>query len=176
MSETLCAATHGACLGRPWRMALANAPEDCAKTIALGARCRTRGRLHRRLPPEPRTGGSTTSAMPRNASPPPSKRPAPCPFPFTLTARAENHFTGDGDLADSIRRSAGVSGGWGRCALCPWAAQQGRYCQRPRLRRSPDQCTCWGRKKAWYPSRNWPKWGSGGSVSAARSPMSRWMP
>ena len=25
-------------------------------------------------------------------------------FPFTLTARAENHFTGDGDLADSIKR------------------------------------------------------------------------
>ena len=77
-------------------------PEDCAKTIKLGADAGlvggsiedftgTDGELYEIEHAKDRVAAAVDAAR-------------GLPFPFTLTARAENHFTGDGDLADSIRR------------------------------------------------------------------------
>lgn len=81
---------------------LGDSPETCAETIRLGAEAGlvggsiedytgTPGQLYEIEHAKDRVAGAVEAA--RNL-----------PFPFVLTARAENHFTGDGDLADSIKR------------------------------------------------------------------------
>ncbi|MEL7541669.1 MAG: isocitrate lyase/phosphoenolpyruvate mutase family protein [Pseudomonadota bacterium] len=78
------------------------APEDCAETIRLGAEAGlvggsiedytgTPGELYQIEHAKDRVAAAVEAA--RNL-----------PSPFVLTARAENHFTGDGDLTDSIKR------------------------------------------------------------------------
>ncbi|MEM7328416.1 MAG: isocitrate lyase/phosphoenolpyruvate mutase family protein [Pseudomonadota bacterium] len=79
-----------------------HAPEDCAETIKLGAAAGlvggsiedftgTPGELYEIAHAQDRIAAAVEAAQ-------------NLPHPFILTARAENHFTGDGDLADSIKR------------------------------------------------------------------------
>ncbi|MEM9572251.1 MAG: isocitrate lyase/phosphoenolpyruvate mutase family protein [Pseudomonadota bacterium] len=77
-------------------------PEDCAKTIQLGAQAGLVGGSIEDYTGVPGQLYDSELAKDRVAAAVEAARNLP--FPFTLTARAENHFTGDGDLADSIKR------------------------------------------------------------------------
>ncbi len=77
-------------------------PEACAKTIALGAEAGLVGGSIEDYTGAPGQLYDIELAKDRVAAAVEAARSLP--FSFTLTARAENHFTGDGDLADSIKR------------------------------------------------------------------------
>jgi len=77
-------------------------PEDCAKTILLGAEAGLVGGSIEDYAGTPGQLYDIELAKDRIAAAVEAARSLS--FPFTLTARAENHFTGDGDLADSIKR------------------------------------------------------------------------
>lgn len=77
-------------------------PEDCAETIRLGAAAGLVGGSIEDYSGTPGQLYDIELAKDRVAAAVEAARNLP--FPFVLTARAENHFTGDGDLADSIKR------------------------------------------------------------------------
>ena len=79
-----------------------DAPEDCAETIRLGAAAGLVGGSIEDFTGEDGQLYDISHAKERVAAAVEAARALP--FPFVLTARAENHFTGDGDLADSIKR------------------------------------------------------------------------
>jgi len=99
--RALCAATHLP-VSADLENGFGDAPEDCAKTIALGAEAGLVGGSIEDFTGTENTLYEIGHAQERVAAAVEAARDLP--FPFTLTARAENHFTGDGDLADSIRR------------------------------------------------------------------------
>ena len=77
-------------------------PEDCAKTIRLGAMAGLVGGSIEDYSGDPGQQYSIEAAKDRMAAAVEAARALP--FPFTLTARAENYFTGTPDLADTIAR------------------------------------------------------------------------
>jgi len=77
-------------------------PEDCAEAIRLGADAGLVGGSIEDFTGENGKLYEIEHAKERVAAAVEAARALP--FPFMLTARAENHFTGDGDLADSIKR------------------------------------------------------------------------
>ena len=79
-----------------------DSPEACAETIQLGADAGLVGGSIEDYTGTPGQLYDIGLAKDRVAAAVEAARNLP--FPFTLTARAENHFTGDGDLADSIKR------------------------------------------------------------------------
>ncbi|MCH9751465.1 MAG: isocitrate lyase/phosphoenolpyruvate mutase family protein [Alphaproteobacteria bacterium] len=79
-----------------------HAPEDCAETIKLGADAGLVGGSIEDFNGVPGEQYELSLATDRVAAAVEAARGQP--FPFTLTARAENHFTGNGDLADTITR------------------------------------------------------------------------
>lgn len=97
----LCAATHLP-VSADLENGFGHTPKACAETIRLGAEAGlvggsiedftcTAGELYPLEHAKDRIVAAVEAAR-------------ALPFPFTLTARAETHFTGDGDLADSIKR------------------------------------------------------------------------
>jgi 2-methylisocitrate lyase-like PEP mutase family enzyme len=99
--RALCAATHIP-VSADLENGFGHRPEDCAETIRLGAEA---GLVGGSIEDFTGNGGALYEiehAKDRVAAAVEAARALP--FPFMLTARAENHFTGDGDLADSIRR------------------------------------------------------------------------
>lgn len=79
-----------------------DAPEDCGETIRLGADAGLVGGSIEDFTGEDGQLYDISHAKDRVAAAVEAARALP--FPFVLTARAENHFTGGGDLADSIKR------------------------------------------------------------------------
>lgn len=97
----LCAATHLP-VSADLENGFGDRPEDCAEAIRLGAYAGlvggsiedftgSAGQLYEIAHAKDRVAAAVAAAR-------------ALPFAFTVTARAENHFTGDHDLADSIRR------------------------------------------------------------------------
>ncbi|MFN3211670.1 MAG: isocitrate lyase/phosphoenolpyruvate mutase family protein [Henriciella sp.] len=79
-----------------------DSPEACAETIRLGADAGLVGGSIEDFTGTPGQLYDIELAKERVAAA--AEAAHSLPFPFVLTARAENHFTGDGDLADSIKR------------------------------------------------------------------------
>lgn len=77
-------------------------PEDCFETIVLGARAGLVGGSIEDYSGEPGQQYDIVFAKERIVAAVEAAKA--CPFPFTLTARAENFFTGKPDLADTITR------------------------------------------------------------------------
>lgn len=97
----LCAATHIP-VSADLENGFGHTPEACAEIIRLGAEA---GLVGGSIEDYTGTDGALYEiehAKERVAAAVEAARALP--FPFILTARAENHFTGDGDLADSIKR------------------------------------------------------------------------
>ena len=79
-----------------------HSPEDCAETIRLGGAAGLVGGSIEDFNGTPGQQYEIAHAKDRVAAAVEAARALP--FAFTLTARAENHFTGNGDLADTIAR------------------------------------------------------------------------
>ena len=77
-------------------------PEDCAETIRQGAAAGLVGGSSEDFSGVPGEQYDIGLAAERVAAA--VEAAAALPFPFTLTARAENHFTGNGELDDTIKR------------------------------------------------------------------------
>lgn len=77
-------------------------PEDCAETITRGAAAGLVGGSIEDFSGVPGEQYDIGLAAERVAAA--AEAAAALPFPFTLTARAENHFTGNGDLGDTMKR------------------------------------------------------------------------
>lgn len=77
-------------------------PEECAETIRLGGAAGLVGGSIEDFNGTPGEQYEIAHAKDRVAAAVEAARALP--FAFTLTARAENHFTGNGDLADTIAR------------------------------------------------------------------------
>ncbi|MEL6860363.1 MAG: isocitrate lyase/phosphoenolpyruvate mutase family protein [Pseudomonadota bacterium] len=99
--RTLCAATQLP-VSADLENGFGHLPEDCFETITLGAEA---GLVGGSIEDFTGTAGeqyAIEKAQERVAAAVEAARAQP--FPFTLTARAENFFTGTPDLADAIRR------------------------------------------------------------------------
>lgn len=79
-----------------------HSPEDCAETIRLGAQAGLVGGSIEDFNGTPGELYPIAHAADRIAAAVEAARALP--YPFMLTARAENLFTGDGDLGDAIAR------------------------------------------------------------------------
>lgn len=97
----LCAATHVP-VSADLENGFGDRPEDCAETIQLGADAGLVGGSIEDYTGQAGQLYDIALAKDRVAAAVEAARALP--FTFTLTARAENHFTGDHDLADSITR------------------------------------------------------------------------
>ena len=97
----LCAATHIP-VSADLENGFGHTPEACADAIRRGAEAGLVGGSIEDFTGTGNTLYEIEHAKERVAAAVEAARALP--FPFTLTARAENHFTGDGDLADSIKR------------------------------------------------------------------------
>lgn len=97
----LCAATHVP-VSADLENGFGHRPEECADIIRLGAEAGLVGGSIEDFTGEDGQLYEIGHAKERITAAVEAARSLP--FPFVLTARAENHFTGDGDLADSIKR------------------------------------------------------------------------
>lgn len=79
-----------------------HAPEDCVETIRLGGAAGLVGGSIEDFNGTPGEQYEIEHAKERVAAAVEAARALP--YVFTLTARAENHFTGNGDLEDTIKR------------------------------------------------------------------------
>lgn len=99
--EDLCAGT-ALPLSADLENGFGHAPQDCHDTISLGAKVGLVGGSIEDFTGEPGVQYPIERAKDRIAAAVDAARAQP--FPFTLTARAENFFTGAPDLADTILR------------------------------------------------------------------------
>ena len=97
----LCASTHLP-VSADLENGFGHRPEDCAETIKLGADAGLVGGSIEDFNGTPGDQYPIEQAKDRVVASVEAARALP--YDFVLTARAENHFTGNGDLADTIKR------------------------------------------------------------------------